>query len=71
MKIRILPLLVAATGFVLTLATLARGIPQYSQTEKVPCEFCHPFIGKADLNDAGKYYKEHRTLKGYTPKKRF
>jgi hypothetical protein len=70
MKTRLL-LLLAATGFSLTLVPLVHGIPEYSNREKVPCEFCHTGVGKADLNDAGKYYKEHRTLKGYTPKRRF
>ena len=70
MKIKLLFLL-AATGIGIALAPWAHGIPEYSNKEKVPCEFCHTGVGKADLNDAGKYYKEHRTLKGYAPRERF
>ena len=29
----------------------------------------HPAVGKPDLNDAGRYYKEHHTLEGYKEKK--
>jgi hypothetical protein len=70
MKIKLIFLL-AATSFSLTVVPFVHGIPEYSNKEKVTCESCHTFVGKAELNDVGKYYKEHRTLKGYPPKKRF
>ena len=43
--------------------------PEYTKKENKPCTFCHPAVGKPDLNDAGKYYKEHHTLEGYREKK--
>lgn len=47
----------------------ALATPEYSKKENKPCAFCHPAVGKPDLNDAGKYYKEHHTLEGYKPRK--
>ena len=43
--------------------------PEYTKKENKPCTFCHPAVGKPDLNDVGKYYKEHHTLEGYRDKK--
>jgi hypothetical protein len=72
MKIRFLRILTATTGAILTIAALLQATPEYSKKENVGCEFCHTGVGKADLNEAGKYYKEHNhSLKGYVPKKRF
>ena len=46
-----------------TYATLA-----YGKTEGKKCVFCHVASGKAELNDAGKYYAAHNhSLKGYPP----
>ena len=43
--------------------------PEYSKKEKKGCTFCHITMGKPDLNEAGKYYKDHdHSLEGYTPK---
>ena len=47
----------------------AAGTPEYTKKENKACTFCHPSVGKPDLNDAGKYYKEHHTLEGYKEKK--
>ncbi len=47
----------------------AAGTPEYTKKENKSCSFCHPSVGKPDLNDAGKYYKEHHTLQGYKEKK--
>ena len=47
-----------------TLAT-----PEFTKKENKPCVYCHTAFGKPDLNDAGKYYKVHRTLEGYVEKK--
>jgi hypothetical protein len=47
----------------------AVGTPEYSKKEDKACTFCHPSVGKPDLNDAGKYYKEHHSLEGYKEKK--
>ena len=43
--------------------------PEYTKKENKACTFCHPAVGKPDLNEAGKYYKEHHTLEGYKEKK--
>jgi hypothetical protein len=47
--------------------------PDYSKKEKKVCTFCHTSKNikensEKDLNDAGKYYKEKKTLEGYKPK---
>ena len=62
-----------ASAITLTVAILflpfALATPEYTKKENKPCTFCHPAVGKPDLNDAGKYYKEHHTLEGYKEKK--
>jgi hypothetical protein len=47
----------------------ALATPEYTKKENKPCTFCHPSVGKPQLNDVGKYYKEHHTLAGYKEKK--
>ncbi len=41
--------------------------PEYTRRTKKECGFCHP-PGGYTLNDAGKYYRDHRTLDGFKPK---
>ena len=42
---------------------------EMAQQTKKACKFCHTKAGsKDDLNDAGNYYKENKTLTGYKPK---
>ena len=49
----------------------ATSTPEYSKKEQKQCTFCHTAMGKPDLNDAGKYYRDHEhSLKGYEDKKR-
>ncbi len=51
------------SGAMLTLATAK---PEYAKKEGKPCTFCHVKAGSKELNDAGKYYKEHNhSLEGY------
>ncbi len=51
------------SGAMLTLATAK---PEYAKKEGKPCTFCHVKAGSKDLNEAGKYYKEHNhSLEGY------
>ncbi len=39
---------------------------EYSKKEGKPCTFCHPPGKFKELNDAGKYYKDHNhSLEGY------
>ena len=39
-------------------STLSYAKPEYTKKEKKGCTFCH-VSGSKELNDAGKYYKEH------------
>ena len=42
--------------------------PDYTRRTSKDCEFCHPPNSRS-LNDAGKYYQEHKnSLAGYKPK---
>ena len=60
-----LPALVVLAGVAFnTTASFAK--PAYAKTEKKSCTFCHVKAGSKDLNEAGKYYKEHNhSLEGY------
>lgn len=41
--------------------------PEYSRRTKKECAFCHP-ADSWRLNDAGKYYRDHKySLEGYKP----
>jgi len=76
----VLPAAVLAVGFLIC-TTASYGTPDYSKKEKKGCTFCHAKMepgtkdGKNEamvknLNDAGKYYKDHsHSMDGYTPKK--
>ena len=60
----------AITGAVAVLfVPFAVGTPEYSKKENKQCVYCHTALGRPELNDAGKYYKEHHTLEGYVEKK--
>ena len=41
------------------------GTPEIAETEDRSCLTCHTALGRADLNEAGEYYEEQRTLDGY------
>ena len=63
-----IPAVIALTGLILTsVATYAK--PEYAKKEKKSCTFCHVKAGKKELNDAGNYYKQKKSLDGYTEKK--
>ena len=63
--IKVLVALAVITGSLLTLATAK---PEYAKKEGKTCTFCHVKAGQKDLNDTGKYYKEHNhSLEGYKP----
>lgn len=56
----------AAVVFSGMLAMLATAKPEYAKKEGKNCVFCHVKMGSKELNDAGKYYKEHNhSLEGY------
>ena len=40
--------------------------PEYTRRTSKECSFCHMPPGY-NLNEAGRYYQEHRSLKGYVP----
>jgi hypothetical protein len=42
---------------------------EYTVKEKKSCAFCHVTATSKELNDAGKYYKEKKTLEGYVADK--
>lgn len=44
------------------LSTAAFATPAIAKKEAKKCTVCHTAMGKKDLNDAGKYYKEHKKL---------
>ncbi len=64
----------AIPAFVLLLgalvgSTLSYAKPEYTKKEKKACTYCHVSAKSKELNDAGKYYKEHdHSLEGYQPK---
>ena len=41
------------------------GMPEIAEVEDRSCVTCHTALGRAELNDAGQYYEQHRTLEGY------
>jgi hypothetical protein len=52
-----------------TTASFAK--PEFAKKEKKGCAFCHVKAGAKELNDAGKYYKEHKfSLEGYQAEKK-
>jgi len=64
-----IPMLVLLAG-VLVSSTLSYAKPEYTKKEKKGCTYCHVTAKSKELNDAGKYYKEHdHSLEGYQPKK--
>jgi len=66
---KILRALAIIGSVALLFVPFAVGTPEYTKKEKKQCVYCHTAVGKPDLNDAGKYYKVHRTLEGYVEKK--
>jgi len=64
----VLPAAILILGALVS-TTVSYAKPEYSKKEKKTCTFCHVKMGSKDLNDAGKYYKDHdHSLEGYKPK---
>ncbi|HYP07816.1 MAG TPA: hypothetical protein VER03_16405 [Bryobacteraceae bacterium] len=59
------PALVVCAGILLN-SSAAFAKKEYTVKEKKACAFCHVTASSKELNDAGKYYKEKKTLEGYT-----
>lgn len=75
MKLRmILPAAIVVGGFLLC-ATASYGTAEFAKNTKKSCTFCHEKVTsdkeamKVNLTDAGKYYKDKKTLDGFTAKK--
>ncbi len=68
MKLKfIIPTLILSSAALLSVS-VSHAKPAYSTKEKKSCTFCHVKPGSKELNDAGKYYKEHNlSLEGYKP----
>jgi hypothetical protein len=65
---RLLKLLLVLSIVAGSMLTLATAKPEYAKKEGKKCIFCHTKAGSKDLNDAGKYYKDHNhSLEGYKP----
>jgi hypothetical protein len=69
----VLPAAILVGGFLLC-TTSSYGTAEYAKNAKKSCTFCHEKFTsdkdamKANLNDAGKYYKDKKTLDGYVAK---
>ena len=64
----IVPAAILAGGLVVC-STQSYAKPEYTKKEKKACTVCHTKSGSKDLNDAGKYYKDHNnSLDGYEKK---
>lgn len=64
----VLPAVVLMGGFLLC-STATYGKAEYTKTTKKACIYCHTKANSKELNDAGKYYQEHKTLDGYKEQK--
>jgi len=63
------PAAVVALGLALS-TTTSFAKPEYAKKEGKTCTYCHVKMGSKELNDAGKYYKDHdHSLAGYQEKK--
>jgi hypothetical protein len=60
-----IPMIVLVSGFLFN-ANTSFARPDYTRRTKQECAYCHP-PGGWYLNDAGKYFRDHRTLNGYQP----
>ena len=60
------PAVILSAGLMVT-TTASFAKPEFAKKEKKGCAFCHVKAGAKELNEAGKYYKEHKfSLEGYT-----
>ena len=63
------PACVLATGLLIS-SSMSFAKPEDTKKTKKACSFCHVQAkGGKDLTDAGKYYKDKKTLDGYEAKK--
>jgi len=57
-------------GGLIATAALSYGKAEYTKKEKKACVFCHVTATSKELNDAGRHYKEKKTLEGYKAKEK-
>lgn len=55
----------AVFGLLVASSLPVMGKAEYGKKEKKACKFCHVDGKPKELNEAGKYYKEKKTLEGY------
>jgi hypothetical protein len=69
----VLPAAILLGGFLLC-TTASYGTAEYAKNTKKSCTFCHEKVSAdkdamtKNLTDAGKFYKEKKTLDGYVAK---
>ncbi len=67
---KVLGILVIA-AFCAVIVPLGHAKPEYAKKEGKACTYCHTKAGSKELNDAGKYYKDHNhSLEGYKEAKK-
>lgn len=66
---KLIPIVGIAGALAFIFSQIAVGTPEMAKKEGKQCIYCHTAVGKPDLNDAGKYYKEHGSFEGYKEKK--
>ena len=63
-----IPVAILTFGLTFSL-TRSDAKPEYTKKEKKACTYCHVSAKSKDLNDAGKYYKDHNnSFDGYEKK---
>jgi hypothetical protein len=60
------PIAAMAGSMLLVDARASLAKPEYTRRTKKECQYCHP-PNSFQLTDAGRYYRDHRTLDGYDP----
>ena len=64
----IFPALTLGAGLLLT-SQSSPAKPDYTKKERKECTYCHAGSwNSTTFTEAGQYYLEHRTFRGYTPK---
>lgn len=65
----VVPAFVLTVGMLVT-SSMSFAKPEDTKKTKKPCAFCHVTPkGSKELTEAGKYYKEKKTLEGFEAKK--
>jgi hypothetical protein len=65
----VVPAFVLVTGLLIS-SSMSFAKPEDTKKTKKPCTFCHVSAkGGKELTDAGKYYKDKKSLEGYEAKK--